>query len=225
MSLIKILLITLIAFTSSKNVVIIGDSRVCGIGSNILKIPYTYHNAVYGNGSYMVSKSGKSYQGHNIKLVAEVGASYYTFITSSKAVAKGAHSVLSASKSGTIVLLWLGVNNPSSDPTFKYYKTLANKYKNLKFYAVSVTGVGPKSSVSNQTIKNFNANLKNKIKKDGLANLKYKSILKNGDPTQVYNSATKSVVLSISGANTDVYGVHYNTNGDKVILDAMLAGI
>ncbi len=211
---------------SSKNLVLIGDSRFCGIAYDLLKMPYTYHNAVYGTGSYIVSNSPKNYQGFSVKAIAEVGASHVTFTNSNKGVNKGVSTILGTSKAGTIVLLWLGVNGLNSDGTYNYYQSLASKYKNLKFYAVSVTGVvESKAKISNATIKQFNANLKSKILSSRLSNLKYKSILKKDDPTQIYNSSTKKVVLSVNAGTMDGLGLHYHNAGNKAIFNAMLAGL
>ena len=222
----KLLFFSLLLMVSSKDLVLIGDSRFCGIASGLMKIPYTYHNKVYGTGSYIVSKSAKSYQGFSVKVIAEVGASYGTFKNANKDVTKGVSSILGSSKAGTIVLLWLGVNNLNSDETFKYYHSLASQYKKLKFYAVSVTGVvESKAKISNATIKKFNGNLKNKIISSNLSNLKYKSILKKDDPTQIYNTSTKKVVLNVNSGTMDGLGLHYHNAGSKAIFNAMIAGL
>ena len=223
MSLSRFILFVLFAFISTKNVVIIGDSRVCGFAYSVLGIPYTWHNDVYGTGSYIISSSAKSYNGHSIKVIAEVGASHYTFTNSNKAVYSAVYQTLSNAASGTVVLLWLGVNNLDSTGVYSYYQSLAKKYKGLKFFAVSVSGVSSKSGISNQTIKTFNTNLSKKVSSSGLSNLVYKSILKDGNPVQIYNVATKTVTFYVSDSTTDYYGVHYTGKGDKEVLNAMLA--
>ena len=226
MSISKLLLFVLFSIISSKNVVFIGDSRVCGFAYDILGFDYTYHNAVYGSGSYIISEYAVKYGGHSNKVIAEVGASYYTFTTKSKAVYSGVHSILSSSAAGTVVLMWLGVNNPDSASTFNYYKSLAQQYKGLTFYAVSVSGVSSKcDEISNDTIRKFNNNLRTKVNGAGLKNLKYKSILNNDDPCQIYNSSSGKVTFKVLDSTTDYYGVHYTGNGDREVLLAMLAGI
>ena len=163
-------------------------------------------------GLYIICEYAVKYGGHSIKAIAEVGASCYTFTNTGKAVYKGVHNILSNSASGTIVLMWLGVNNPDSASTFNYYKSLAQQYKGLKFYAVSVTGVSSKcNEITNDTIRTFNKNIRSKVENEnsGLNNLKYKSILNNDDPCQIYNSSYGKVTFRVLDSTTDYYGVHY----------------
>ena len=105
MSLSKILIFILLSLVFSKNVVIIGDSRACGFAYYVLSIPYTYHNEVYGTGSYIISEKAVVSGGHNIKVIAEVGASSSTFANQSKEVYKGVHNILSSSEEETVVLI------------------------------------------------------------------------------------------------------------------------
>lgn len=226
MSIPKLLFLVLIIICESKDLVLIGDSRFCGIANSIMKFSYTWHNNVYGTGSYIIGNNAKNYQGYKVKVVAEVGASASTFQNTKKAINQGVTNILGSSKQGTIVLLWLGVNNLDSESTYKYYYSLASKYSKLKFFGVSITGVyESKAKMSNNNIKKFNANLKSKISSSGLKNLHYKSILKKDDPTQIYNSASKNVVFTVNAKNTDSYGLHYISVGDKAIIGAMLAGL
>ena len=219
----KFILLVLIAYISTKNVVIIGDSRVCGFAYSVLGIPYTWHNEVYGTGSYIISSSAKSYNGHSIRVIAEVGASHYTFTNTNKKVYTGVYSTLDNAAAGTVVLMWLGINNLESSGVYDYYQSLAKKYKGHKFIAVSVSGVSSKSSISNQTIKNFNTVLSKKISAGRISNLVYKSILKDGNPVQIYNSSSKKVTFYVTESTTDYYGVHYTGSGDKEVLNAMLS--
>ena len=226
MSLSKLLIFVLLSLVSSKNVVIIGDSRACGFAYYVLSIPYTYHNEVYGTGSYIISDKAVVSGGHSIKVIAEVGASSSTFSNQSKDVYKGVHNILSSSEEGTVVLMWLGVNNLDSASTFSYYKSLAQQYKGLKFYAVSITGVSSKcTNISNNTIKTFNANLKTSVNGSGLTNLKYKSILNEDNPLQIYNTSSGKVTFYVTESTTDAYGLHYTGDGNKECLAAILAGI
>ena len=216
------LLFILIVSASTKNVVLIGDSRSVGIAVYLMGFDYTTKTAYYGNGSNIVGLTPRIYGSHSVKTICETGASYATF--NSKAIlSDGVHKALGGSSAGTVVLMWLGVNGLNSEGTFNYYKSLASKYSKLKFYAISLTGVdSSKSNISNNTIKTFNTNLSNKIKSAGLSNLKYKSILYNNDPTKV---GTNSVSLAITSSTTDIYGLHYYTSGYRVIFNTMLSGI
>ena len=221
-----ILLIVLISFICTKNIVIIGDSRTCSVGYNRIGFSYTYHDDNYLAGSYIIGNKAIKYGDHKIKLIAEIGASSDTFQQPDKEVAKAVKKILSFSSSGTIVLLWLGLNDPDYSNTFNYYKSLANQYQHLTFYAISVTGVGPYSPYfDNHKIKQFNQNLKDKIKTAGLSNLKYKSIVNNDDVTQIYNINSKDVTFTVTESTIDYYGIYYNRKGEREILLAMLANI
>ena len=221
-----LLLLSLISLVSTADVVIIGDSRACSFAYNILGFNYTYHNDNYATGSYIIGAIPKNFGGHSIRVLCEVGASYRTFQDSKKYVTYAANGILGSAQKGTVVLLWLGVNNPDVKATFSFYQSLANNYVRCKFFAVSVTGVGPRCDyISNRKIKVFNINLRNVIQKAHLSNLKYKNILNDDDPTQIYNSDSSKVTFVITESTTDKYDFHYNINGDREILLAMLTDI
>ena len=216
----KILLISLlIIIVSSKQIILLGDSRFCGIAYNLMGFKYTKVTKSYGTGSNIISSSSKNYAGHNIKVIAEVGASYNSFSKSD--LSNGVKKILGNSKSGTIVLLWLGVNNLNSGSTFDYYKKLALQYKNLKFYAISVTGVVQSivKSISNDTIRKFNSNLKNKIHSSKISNLKYKSILNKGNPVEIVSNGK---ITKINSSNSRD-GLHYSSVLYKAIFYAMIS--
>ena len=216
----KILLISLlIMIVSSKQIILLGDSRFCGIAYNLMGFKYTKITKSYGTGSNIISSSSKNYAGHNIKVIAEVGASYNSFSKSD--LSNGVKKILGNAKSGAIVLLWLGVNNLNSGSTFDYYKKLALQYKNLKFYAISVTGVVQSivKSISNDTIRKFNSNLKNKIHSSKISNLKYKSILNKGNPVEIVSNGK---ITKINSSNSRD-GLHYSSVLYKAIFYAMIS--
>ena len=216
----KILLISLlIIIVSSKQIILLGDSRFCGIAYNLMGFKYTKITKSYGTGSNIISSSSKNYAGHNIKVIAEVGASYNSFSKSD--LSNGVKKILGNAKSGAIVLLWLGVNNLNSGSTFDYYKKLALQYKNLKFYAISVTGVVQSivKSISNDTIRKFNSNLKNKIHSSKISNLKYKSILNKGNPIEIVSNGK---ITKINSSNSRD-GLHYSSVLYKAIFYAMIS--
>jgi hypothetical protein len=220
----KILLLALIAFVSTKNFVFIGDSRTVGIAVYLFGYSYYETTAYYGTGSNVVGTKAVTYSGHSVKAVCETGASYAQFVNSNKAVYKGMHKALSESSSGTQVILWLGVNGLDATGTFNLYKNLANKYRSLRFNAISITGVVPsKAGISNDRIKSFNDKLKSMINNARLSNLKYKSILLNDDPTRIVNNGY--MVLNVNAATTDAYGLHYKTEGYRAIFNAMINGL
>ena len=216
----KILLISLlIIIVSSKQIILLGDSRFCGIAYNLMGFKYTKVTKSYGTGSNIISSSSKNYAGHNIKVIAEVGASYNSFSKSD--LSNGVKKILGNAKSGAIVLLWLGVNNLNSGSTFDYYKKLALQYKNLKFYAISVTGVVQSivKSISNDTIRKFNSNLNNKIHSSKISNLKYKSILNKGNPVEIVSNGK---ITKINSSNSRD-GLHYSSVLYKAIFYAMIS--
>ena len=216
----KILLISLlIIIVSSKQIILLGDSRFCGIAYNLMGFKYTKVTKSYGTGSNIISSSSKNYAGHNIKVIAEVGASYNSFSKSD--LSNGVKKILGNAKSGAIVLLWLGVNNLNSGSTFDYYKKLALQYKNLKFYAISVTDVVQSivKSISNDTIRKFNSNLKNKIHSSKISNLKYKSILNKGNPIEIVSNGK---ITNINSSNSRD-GLHYSSVLYKAIFYAMIS--
>ena len=223
MSISKILLFALVALVSTKNIVLIGDSRTVGIGTHVLGFSLTGKATPEGGRPNIISSAAKIYNGHAVKVVAQSGSHFATFVNNANAVSAGAIKVLGSSSSGTIVFLWLGVNRLDADATAGYYKSLANKFKKLKFYAISVTGVSSQSNRSNDKIKSFNTKMRSLLKNSGLPNLKYKSILLNDDPTKV--AIKDKVVLNIDTSTTDAKGLHYKTEGSKAILNAMLSGI
>ncbi len=185
---------------------------------------YTKVTKYYGTGSNIISSSSKNYAGHNIKVIAEVGASYYSFKKAGSDLSNGVKKILGSAKPGTFVLLWLGVNNLSSGSTFDYYKQLALQYKKLKFYAISVTGVvqSIEKSISNEAIKRFNIDLKNKIQSSKISNLRYKSILNNENPIEI---ASNRKVVGTINSSTSKDGLHYSTVLDKAIIQAMINGL
>ena len=115
------LLFILIVSASTKNVVLIGDSRTVGIAVYLMGFDYTTKTAYYGNGSNIVGLTPRIYGSYSVKAVCETGASYNTF-TSKAILSSGVHSALAGSSAGTIVLMWLGVNGLNSEGTFNYYK-------------------------------------------------------------------------------------------------------
>ena len=218
-----ILMITLLSVSiTSKDIILLGDSRFCGIAYSLMGFKYTKVTKYYGTGSNIISPNSKNYAGHNIKVIAEVGASYYSFTKSD--LSNGVKKILGNAKQGSFVLLWLGVNNLNSEPTFDYYKNLALQYKNLKFYAISVTGVVQSivKSISNDTIRKFNLNLKNNIHSSKIPNLKYKSILNNENPVEI---AMDGKVVGTINSSTSRDGLHYSTILDKVIFQVMTNGL
>ena len=204
-------------------IILIGDSRFCGLGYFVLGASYAYHDQYYSTGTNIRGAASKEFGGYNYLITVQVGASYIQFSSSNYDVYSSMHSQLINAGSETKVILWLGVNNLDASNTVNLYAGLAKKYNKLKFFAISVTGVSSKcSNVSNDSIRKFNDKMKSKIASLGLSNLKYKSILSSENPTLIYNSKTKTK-YTIDNSTTDAYGIHYTTAGYTFILNAMLS--
>ena len=91
----------------------------------------------------------------------------------------------------------------------------------MKFYAISVTGVVQSivKSISNDTIRKFNSNLKNKIHSSKISNLKYKSILNKGNPIEIVSNGK---ITKINSSNSRD-GLHYSSVLYKAIFYAMIS--
>lgn len=221
MSISKILLLTILTITTSKDIILIGDSRTCGMAKYVLGFEWTKAKGPTPN---IISEKARNQLGYSIKVIAEGSASHYTFLKEDSDVSKGVKKILGSAKPGTKVLLWLGVNFLSSQGTFEYYKKIALQYKNLKFYAISVTGVVESIKiykVKNDNVKKFNLDLKNRIQLSKISNLRYKSILYKENPTQINN---KGKIVKVEASNAKD-GLHYNSALYKVIFYAMTSGL
>ena len=221
MSISKILLLTILTLTTSKDIILIGDSRTCGMAKYVLGFEWTKAKGPTPN---IISEKARNQLGYSIKVIAEGSASHYTFLKEGSDVSNGVKKILGSAKPGTNVLLWLGINFLSSQGTFDYYKKIAQQYKNLKFYAISVTGVVESIKiykVKNENVKRFNIDLKNKIQSSKISNLRYKSILNKENPTQI-NNGGKIVNIDASYSKD---GLHYNSALYRIIFSAMTSGL
>ena len=97
----------------------------------------------------------------------------------------------------------------------------------MEFYAVPFTGVSSKAKdkVLNIKIQRYNYGTKISIKNSLYSNLEYKNILKNDEPTLIFNKETNQVVFNVTEENTTDDGLYYNKVGYQEILKAILAGI
>ena len=213
----KILFLSLMVFaisSSSKNLILIGDSRYVGMAAYLIGIPYDYTN--------IRTTSPKSYAGYSIHCTAQVSASYSTYAEGTD-LYKSVINQLSKAEANTNVLLWLGINSVwAPDQTFNFYAKLANKYPKLSFYGVSITGVNEQlwPSVHNSSVRQFNTNLKSKFTGAGCPkNLKYLDILKNNNPTLILTSG-KEVDISQQSLSPD--GLHYTKEGYYKLFFAMV---
>ena len=222
-----IVLLVLLSLLSTKNVVIIGDSRMVDFAHRTLGIPYTGY-AKNGLSSYIIGYNAGSFGGHKIKVIAQTGAGFPHFKDPEEKVTEAVHTILKSSESGTVVLMCLGVNHLVAEGTFQYYKSLAEHYRKLKFYATPVVGISKgfertHTYITNKMIKQFNSDLKNKVRALGLKNFGYKDFLYNKDPTLIYNSDKGYITLNVE---TDAHdGLHFHKKEGEKLVSAMLTKI
>ena len=216
----KIIILALLVIASSKDLILIGDSRFVGMAALLMGFDYSTVTQYYGTGTNIRSTTSKSYGGFNVHVTAQVSASYNTFTTTSD-IYKSMHSQLKSAKSGASVLVWLGINNVNAyDGTFNFVANLAKTYTTLKFYAVSITGVNENkiTNIKNSLVATFNDNLKTKVNKSGISNLSYLDILKSNNPIQIISGG---VAININDYSSD--GLHYNKDGYSKLFTAMTA--
>ena len=216
----KIIILALLVIASSKDLILIGDSRFVGMAALLMGFDYSTVTQYYGTGTNIRSTTSKSYGGFNVHVTAQVSASYNTFTTTSD-IYKSMHSQLKSAKSGASVLVWLGINNVNAyDGTFNFVANLAKTYTTLKFYAVYITGVNENkiTNIKNSLVATFNDNLKTKVNKSGISNLSYLDILKSNNPIQIISGG---VTININDYSSD--GLHYNKDGYSKLFTAMTA--
>ena len=216
----KLLFLSLIALSissSSKNLILIGDSRYVGMAAYLIGIPY--------DGKNIRTTTAKGYSGYSIQCTAQVSASYSTYAEGGE-LYQSVINQLSSAQANTNVLLWLGINSVwAPEQTYNFYVKLAQKYPKLSFYAVAITGVNEQRwpTVHNSSVRQFNSNLKSKLNGAGCPkNLKYADILKNDNPTLIISSG-KEVDISTASLSPD--GLHYTKDGYYKLFFAMVAKI
>ena len=203
-----------------KDIILVGDSRYAYMATMAMGFPYSVNINNGGTGSNVRSTSPRVYEGYNIQVTAQVSASSYTYAPGSD-IYNSLHNQLRNAKSGTSVLLWLGINDCSAvSSTYDFYSNLAKSYPNLKFYAISITGVD-ETKIKNKKAKLFNSQIEEEIKKGNISNLTFKSILSGDDVNTIV----------VDGKNVDIVnymtgdGLHYTKEGSELLFKAMITKI
>ena len=75
----KILILILLGFVISSDLIIIGDNFMSEIANILLEIPYIKYTENYLNYSYISTNSSKEYEGHNILFSTIYGTNYNFF--------------------------------------------------------------------------------------------------------------------------------------------------
>ena len=142
----KIIILILLGFVISNDLIIIGDNFMSEIANILLEIPYTIYTENYLNYSYISTNSSKEYEGHNILFSTIYGTNYNFFLNGGHPTfLENIHKQLQNAKEGTNVLinlcgmaLFFGY-----DKWISIFGKLADKYTKLNFYLISSIGVQP----------------------------------------------------------------------------------
>ena len=214
----KFLISILFSLVASKNIILVGDSRFVGMATSLMGFSYSTIKNEGGTGTNVRSTSPRKYSGHSIQVTAQVSASSYTFSSGSE-VYISLHTQLKTAEPGTIVLLWLGINDCGAvSSTYSFYATLALNYPKLNFIALSITGVNEsKTWIKNSSVRNFNKELSERITYSGIYNIQFKSILNGDDPNSIMLDGR---IFPISNFLT-YDGLHYMREGYSYLWRAM----
>ena len=220
----KIIILILLGFAISNDLIIIGDNFMSQIANVLLKIPYAIYTEGNMNYSYISTNSSKEYEGYNILFSTIYGIHYNFFLNGGNPIfLDNIHKQLKNAKNGTNVLIQLCGRALfyGYDKWVSVFGKLADKYTKLNFYQISSIGVQPLfSDIHNGHVKEFNQNLENEINKMELKNFKYKSILYNEDP----------LILDIKGKEVEMnnyFSSEYTLmkNGLIKLFEAMTQGL
>ena len=220
----KIIILILLGFGISNDLIIIGDNFMSQIANILLEIPYTIYTENYLNFSLISTNTSKEYEGYNILFSTIYGSNYNFFLNGGHPTfLENIHKQLKNAKEGTNVLIQLCGKALffGYDKWVNIFGKLADKYTKLNFYQISSIGVQPLfSDIHNGLVKEFNQNLENEINKMELKNFKYKSILYNEDP----------LIVDINGEAVDMdnyFSSEYTLkkNGLIKLFEAMTQGL
>ena len=214
----KILVFLLFGFVLSKDLIMIGDSRIMDMANMLLGIPMSsfYAQLVYKT-NIIATDSPFPYEDYEIQVTAIEDIDY--ILTADEIGNRYVHQHLSSAKEGTNVLLSLGTDHLDlRDKIFNFCGRLADKYPNLNFHLISVIGL--RDPTINSSIIEFNKNIKNHIEVVGFENLKFKDILKDENPSVIMVGDQEiDITLFFSEGNL------FFKNGYVKIFCAMVEGL
>lgn len=214
----KILVFLLFGFVLSKDLIMIGDSRIMDMANMLLGIPMSsfYAQLVYKT-NIIATDSPFPYEDYEIQVTAIEDIDY--ILTADEIGNRYVHQHLSSAKEGTNVLLSLGTDHLDlRDKIFNFCGRLADKYPNLNFHLISVIGL--RDPTINSSIIEFNKNIKNHIEVVGFENLKFKDILKDENPSVIMVGDQEiDITLFFSEGNL------FFKNGYVKIFSAMVEGL
>ena len=213
----KILVFLLLGFVLSKDLIMIGDSRIMDMANMLLGIPLGYFYDLVYKTDIIATESPFPYEDYEIQVTA---IEDINFILKADEIAnKNVHQQLSGAKEGTNVLLSLGTDNLDwRDTIFNFCGRLADKYPNLNFYLIPMIWL--RDPTINSSIIEFNTNIKNHIEVVGFDNLKFKDILKEDNPSVIMVGDQEiDITLFFSEGNL------FFKNGYARIFSAMVEGL
>ena len=184
----KVLIFILISFSISKDLILVGDSRVREIANVLLEVEDRayYENIRVSIQQYYspITTDPVPYEDFNIQVTT---TQLIKHLVSGSDAVNLLHNQLKSAKPGTNVLLNIGIDDLDLlDSIIIFYGKLADKYIKLNFYVVSVIGVDEtKINIENSKVIEFNKIIQNRILEVEFSNLKYKDILYNEDPTKI----------------------------------------
>ena len=217
---IKILISFLICFAASKHLIMIGDGRIQEMAQVLMNVglkEYKYGAFKY---KYLVTESPISYEGYDLDIIA-VNKNTIKHLFDGGQPYISVHDKLKKATPGTSVILNLGIQNLDYyNDIFVFYGKLADKYRKLNFYVVSLIGLNDGDPKTNTVVKDFNKRVEKRIKIVGFKNLHYKDILNNNDPSQII---VNNELIHIFDYSTDSVG--FFRNGYIRIFKAMVEGL
>ena len=202
------------ALTFSKNIILIGDSRTYLMATQLFGFPLTQDSSIK-------STTPVYYQGHSIYVTAKGGARVYDFVSGD--LYNSLHEQIRKAPSGTLVFLWLGINNINNFvDTRNLYVGFAETYRHVKFYAFSVAGINEVAmqnlhDAKNNLVSEFNSQLSNLIRENRV-----------NTPHLVFKNIMKDPLTFKSGQNILQYlydGIHFNKEGSQIIFNLMIEGL
>ena len=133
----KFIILILLGFAISNDLIIIGDNFMSQIANILLEIPYTIYTENYVNYSLISTNSSKEYEGYNILFSTIYGTNYNFFLNGGNPTfLENIHKQLKNAKNGTNVLIQLCGRALffGYDKWVSIFGKLADKYTKLNFY-------------------------------------------------------------------------------------------
>ena len=182
----KILFLVFLGASLANDLFIIGDHKILEMGNVLMGIEFTTFTYSYHDYVAIMTSEPVKYENYTFKIIGQ--GVEVSLMETGEELNNFLHVQLKAAKDGTNVLLSFGPYMVDRfNEVFVFIGKLADKYPKLNFYVLSIIGFDENlyTKHNNNEIKEFNTRLENRIEIAEFRNLKYKSILNKGDPTQI----------------------------------------